>query len=410
MHSILTSKRFIYPAAISALSAITLGCVHDKDQSTAQVTGQEIAMVATGVYRQASEGGPVGAHAIISASDFSKQETILPTNTSDLALSSYGGSFYRIERFQGDNITKFDVNDPAKVVWNYKTLDGGDTITSNPYAMISVSEQKGYLLRYGKRKAWVVNPSAVTQQEFKAGEIDFGHYATDTSTGAPEMAAATLVGTKLFVAMQNLDSGYSPQDSYLAVVDTATDTEINTHPTISGDKAGFKLPVQNPNDITYSSSTHKIYLAGVGKYANYPAAAEYSGGIVTVNPDTYETQLLVDDGDATNHPYGNIIKVAIVNENIGYFVGYHDWKDNAVYEFNPTTGVVASTALITGKGVGCLGVDSTKRLWVCVSPGLNDPTSAKPSVKVYEPKTRALVSSIELSLSPIDIVFATKNP
>lgn len=393
--------------SLGVIAAVAAGCGGGQESSP-PVAGQEIAIVATGLWHSAAEGGPSGAHVAISTDDFSKQEPILPTPTSDLSLSSHVNAFYRIERFYGDNIAKFDVADPSKVIWNYKTLDDNETGSSNPYAMVTIDEQKAYVLRYGKRTAWVVRPNATSQADFKSREIDLGAYADGGPMDVPEMASAATVGSRFFVAMQNFDTAYVPQDAYVAVIDTNSDTEIDTDPSIAGAKLGIKLPVKNPQDMTYSSATNLLYVAGTGKYGGFGPPAEYTGGIATINPSTFETRLLVDDGDATTHPYGNIEKVVVVDQQVGYFVGAHSWQNSSVYQFNPTTGVVTASELIGAKGIGCLGVDSKKRLWVCASPGASDTAETKPSMKVYDTSTNELVKSIDLSLRPIDIVFATK--
>ena len=72
------------------------------------------------------------------------QNNLLPTQTGDITVAAYGQYFYRIERFLADTVTKFDINDPDTVIWQFSTL-GDAPVTSNPYDMIFVSDTKAYI-------------------------------------------------------------------------------------------------------------------------------------------------------------------------------------------------------------------------------------------------------------------------
>ncbi|WP_373497933.1 hypothetical protein [Desulfococcus sp.] len=89
------------------------------------------------------------------------------TDASDITVAAYQNFFYRIERFQADNVTKFDISAPDKPIWQFSTNDPGDTGSSNPYDLLFVSAEKAYLLRYGATRAWIVNPSATDASGFK---------------------------------------------------------------------------------------------------------------------------------------------------------------------------------------------------------------------------------------------------
>ena len=134
-------------------------------------------------------------------------------------MVAYGKYFYRIERYQADNVTKFDVAAPGTVIWQYSTLDDGETVSSNPYDLVFASETKAYLLRWGRSTAWIVNPSATTQADFKIGELDLSAYA-DYADGVPGMAAGLILDGKLFIIMQNIDQSgdYTPGTPYVAVL------------------------------------------------------------------------------------------------------------------------------------------------------------------------------------------------
>ncbi len=350
-----------FSIVLLALTVLPLlnGCQHDED------------IVETVDPLPSSSG-----HAIIStvASDFSSGATSVVTvdqprtvvndispTISDITVTTDGKNIYRIERFNADNITKFSLENPGVAIWQYSTLDSGEVGSSNPHDFVVASDSKAYILRYGKAKAWVVNPGATTAADFKTGEIDLGAYDGD---GVPNMDKGIIVDGKLFISMQALDSSWAPQQAYVAVIDIATDTEIATGKSVIN---GIPLPVTSPEKMHYSAATGKIYIQGSGRLGFPPfTAAEYNGGIITLDPNTYEINMIVDDGDTSSHPYGNIADLAIVSATKGYFVGYNGWSDNTLYSFNPTTGDVNPTAVanIFAKNIADIEVDALGKLWV----------------------------------------------
>jgi len=319
-------------------------------------------------------------HAIIAtvASDFSSGATSVATvdkprvivnaispTISDITVTTDGKNIYRIERFMADNIAKFSVTNPDVAIWQYSTLDDGEAGSSNPHDFVVASDTKGYILRYGKAKAWVVNPSASSAEEFKTGEIDLAVYDAD---GIPNMTKGIIVNGKLFIAMQALDEFWAPGLAHIAVIDVATNTEIDTGISVNPLINGIPIPIKGPEDMLYSVETGKIYIQGSGQLGFGVNDGVYDGGIITLDPDTYELEMIVDDGpsDSVTPPYGNITELAIVSPTKGYFVGYNSWGDNTLYSFNPTTKEVTSTAVadIYAKNIGDIEVDSLGLLWV----------------------------------------------
>ncbi|MEA3545322.1 MAG: hypothetical protein U9R69_08915, partial [Thermodesulfobacteriota bacterium] len=162
---------------------------------------------------------------------------------------------------------------------------------------------------------------------------------------------------------------------------------------------------KNPLDIVYKDG--KIYVNGVGSYASSWSGtpADYSGGIVSVDPDTYEVEMIVDDGDDNEHPYGNISGLAVVSETRGYFISYADWGDNAIYSFNPSTGVVDEAPLDAfsgGANISALGVDGQGYLWVASN------TFARGGLlTIINPADDSVDQEQALNLNPQGIAFGT---
>ncbi|MEJ2038039.1 MAG: hypothetical protein P8X55_03795 [Desulfosarcinaceae bacterium] len=350
-----------------------------------------------------------GAHSVVAVDPVGGPRTVqndlLPT-ISDITVAAHGRYFYRIERYMADNVAKFDIEAPDTPVWQFSTLDAGDSATGNPYDLIFVSDQKAYLLRYGKDTAWIVNPSASAEDDFKLGELDLSAYADPD--GIPEMNNGVIVDGKLFITLQRLDrdDGYTPvNDGYVAVFDTATDAELDTDTFNTEDLNGIVLPIKNPGGIQYLASNGMIYIQGTGDYGSSWSGRdpEYSGGIVRLDPDTYAVEMIVDDGP----PYGNISGISMISEQKGYFVGYAGWGDNTLYMFNPANGVVdgpANTYLqnksIAGMEAGAYA-DQNQMLWVC------NQTDAE--VVILDTADNSIDERVSTNLNPSRVVFTTEG-
>ncbi|MEZ4529194.1 MAG: hypothetical protein R2941_25050 [Desulfobacterales bacterium] len=403
-------KFFRVPMAVSVFFFFTLLWMANPASVLCKVTQTAVVATVAADYSSA-------AHSVISVEPAGGPRTVqndlLPTLISDITVSAYENFFYRIERFQADNVTKFDIANPSVPVWQFSTLDSGETGSGNPYGLYFVNSQKAYLLRYGKSKAWIVNPSAAAQSEFKIGELDLSAYADDD--GIPEMNSAAIAEGKLFVTLQRLDqnNGWLPSHTaYVAVFDTATDTEITVCSACAANNGGVKgiaLPIRNIGAIQYLEENSSIYVQGVGDYGSSWSGRdpEYSGGIVRIDPDTYAVSMILDDGDADNHPYGNISGMSIVSADKGYFAGYDGWGDNTLYEFNPSDGTVrgiANEALrnknIAGMESGAYA-DENGMLWVC------NQTDAE--VVILDTSDNSIDETISTNLNPVRVVFTTEG-
>ncbi len=332
------------------------------------------------------------------------QNDINPT-ISDISVSAYGPYFYIIERMTGQNITKYDINNPSTPIWQYSVMDEADTVSSaNPHSIVFASPTKAYVLRHNTSVAWIINPEAKQEADFKIGTLNLSAYDDQDDMG-PEMTTGVIVGNKLFIVMQRLnqDDNWVPNETYVAVFDTTTDQEITTgmHATLKG----IPLPVKNPSAICYEPVSKMIYVQGQGRLESSWSGtpAEYSGGIASINPDTYAAALVLDDGDENSHPYGNISGMTILSAQKGYFVSYAGWGDNTLYEFNPSTGAVAGVVHewlqhknIAGMEAGS-GIDENGLLWV------TNITDAE--IVIIDPRDNSMDETFSTNLNPQKIVF-----
>ncbi len=340
-----------------------------------------------------------GAHAIVtsdSTGELTALNNLVPT-ASDITVATYGEHFYRIERaFAGNNITKFSFANPQLPVWQFSVNDPASAVLSNPHDMVFVSETKAYVLRYGSTKAWIVNPSATQESDFKIGELDLSAYGG--VNGIPDMDSAVIANGKLFITLQRLEGpSFQPDNvSYVAVFDITTDQEIDAG--ISGDTLkGIPLLARNPTNILYDSNRGKIYVQSSG--STLPPL-KYVSGIETIDVTTYASELILDDGDETDHPYGVIYQIALASSDVLYFVGYDGFRNNTLYVMDLETSRILPSkigALISGD-IASLATDALGRIWV----GDN----ANASIRVIDTLNCEEVVAVSTNLNPAKIVFA----
>jgi len=342
-----------------------------------------------------------GAHAAIGQSSIGLTAlNDLSPSGSDVTVNAFGDFYYIIDR-SAESITKFAFANPAEILWQFTTKDNAEDTGSNPHAIVFVSDQKAYVIRYGKTTAWIVNPSATIEADFKIGELDLASYAEVDADGIPNMDNAIVVGDKLFITLQMLNV-FSPSDTaYVAVFDTATDTEIDTG-TSANSLKGVPLQVKNPfSDIVYNSESGLIYIQATGDFF-----VEYTGGVEALDPIDYATSLLLDDGDATSNPYGRITGFAIHSATEAYFVGLDGFDENTfasinnLYKMNPATGEIVKSSIAAFEGIQIpkISMDDLGRLWV------SDASNA--TLHVVNSHTDEVIDMVATGLNPGAVVFA----
>ncbi|WP_411887667.1 hypothetical protein [Hydrocarboniphaga effusa] len=343
-----------------------------------------------------------GAVSLVQAqAPFTAQNNLTPRG-SDISVRSGGDHYFVIEKFRANRISRYEAGSTTPT-YTYSTQSAGE-VESNPYDIVIASATKAYLLRYGSSKIWIVNPSAATEAAFKTGEIDLAAYDGD---GVPEITDGVIKDGKLFVLMQRLESYAATQAGYVAVIDTATDLEITTTTRASGLK-GIELPLRNPSKLVSVPGEDEILVVAPGDYGSYPTyIPAYDGGIAEIESDDYDVRLLVDDGDATTHPYGQIVDVAVIDDDRAYFIGSTGYgADQTLYRFNPdlATPVPVAVEGYASLALGSLAVDPNGQLWVSrtdnEAPGL--------SVLGYAGGRETVVKDfIDTDLTPINVDFVT---
>lgn len=343
-----------------------------------------------------------------------KEGLFATTELTDIGISTFDNELYREGRYQADNLTKYSLNNDmtADLDWQYSVL--GDGSSANPYSLTFRSASQAYVTRYDSADMWIVDPSVSGSgsADFRQGVIDLSAYAHAESGGTPRMNDALLVDDKLYVLMERLNSNFtSVEQSYLAVIDTTTNTEIDTGSV--PDLNGVELPVRNAGNLSYHDGT--IYVSGRGD-SSFGAsdAAKYTGGIATVSTTDYSTDLLIDDGDETSNLYGQFQRVEVVDADHGYFVGREGWGNDTLYHFSPSS--PASITAVSGlSGINIADIealtlsdaeaDYTSVLYVGVQAGSAEETGRIDVINVLD---QTVFASFDLLFNPTDIEFVNR--
>lgn len=380
----------------ASLSLLTACNNDDNNGDTAGSTGQVIVAGAAADFTS-------GSVSLVEEESLILSENVLATETTDIAVRSFGDHYYLLEKFGTNALTKFAIDDPANSIWNYST-EGNDE-GSNPHDVVFASEEKAYLLRYGTDTAWVINPSASDEASFKTADLDLSAY--DPGDGSVEMTKGLILDGKLFVLLQRMTTKpypepWLPNEAYVAVIDITDDREIATG--AGGDLNGVLLPLKNPNAMIYNEADGLIYIQGTGRYAWWDGSqpAELTGGIATLNPTSYETNLVVDDGDDANTPFGGqITNMAIIDADNGYFISYAGWQNTSLYHFNPSTGDTEAVNNFANVDVRSMAGHNGS-LWLGTGVG----TSGTATLSVINPADQSVSTEFSLGLNPIGLAFS----
>ncbi|HPU83830.1 MAG TPA: hypothetical protein PLE60_00645 [Candidatus Latescibacteria bacterium] len=236
----------------------------------------------------------------------------------DVALRSYGGLVYVLERFGKDAITVVDPAVPTAPRANYSTGNG-----SNPQDIIVADAKKAYVLRLNTSNVLIINP----QTGDSLGTINLAPYA-DPADGRPEMAAGVLENGTLYVLLQLLDTASNPWlwpptgFGKVAAIDTRTNAVTNV----------FTLTVKNPVAMAVHNGT--LFVAG-GPYDDVSTT-----GIDRIPLPAGTPTRLVDGVSLGGRP--TALEVCDQN-NSAWVLVQKTWPTATVYRVSLTSGVTADS-------------------------------------------------------------------
>jgi hypothetical protein len=325
---------------------------------------------------------------------------------SDYSINVYQKDVYHIGRFFIDTISKYNTDDASTEIWSYSTQDDLDSTTRNPYTLVSLSTEKAYLLRYGSDKIWIVNPQATDFDSFKTGEIDLSSYVPENNTaGTPRPSAAVINNGKLFVVMQRSDDSFgSTNSAYLAVFDTATDSEIETNADSTDSVMGIPILGLNPLENSVRTFEDKVYVTTRNSFS---AVSVDQSMIETVDANNYSLNTVLSAANITDNSTKYIQSTAIVSAEKGYFFANETFfgpyrEESTLYQFNPSTGEISDETVldIETNSIGFIDIDAAGFLWVSVRE------DAAPGVEIINTETNSpYINRLETQLNPGVIRF-----
>jgi len=306
---------------------------------------------------------------------------------SDAVARFHDGLVYVVNRMGCDNIQVLDPSNGFSTVRQFSVGTG-----SNPQDIVIVSDTKAYVSRGNETGLLIVDPSTGAH----LGTIDLSRFSD--ADGIPEMSCMIPVGDLLFVSIQRLDQNnyWLPvPPSYLAVIDTRTDTLYDCDPDAPGVQA-VELTGTDPfGELHFDPYTGLVYFTSVGWWGMQ------DGGIERVDPSTCESLGFLLTETAAG---GDINDVILFSPSIGYAVVTDADFNNLLVRFDPSTGALTDTLYAPG---GYVLAD------IEISPGgelfLCDRTATSPGIRIYNAVSGiATAGPIDVGLPPFDIVFSVQ--
>ncbi len=301
----------------------------------------------------------------------------------DAVGRAHGGLVYIVNRLGADNL---QVLDPAQ---DFATLHEFSTGTAtNPQAVaFSADGAKAYLPRQNADDVLILDPTDGTW----LGTVDLSAWAD--ADGFCEVGDCIAVDGLLFVAILRLNRDYywTPVgDSYLAVIDMATDTLVDCDPGQAGVQA-IALEGTNPSwELGRAGSL--IHCSCVGFYGLA------DGGVELVDPVALASLGFCITESALGGDVGDVVWVS---PTLAYAIVSDASFNTSLKRFNPATGALIGTlAPGTGYVFTDMELDAAGELFVA------DRKLGADGLRVYVAATGQLLSpAINLGLPPFDVVM-----
>ena len=359
-------------ALVLAAISLLIGCggddKKDKDFSISQDSYAVQTIAADYSSSQVVIGNLIG--------DRTATQGLLTQAESNFTISTYENYLYHIGKNLIDTIDRLDTTRSAiSSEWTYGA-NHDDEGSANTYTLLQQTASNGYLIRYGSNFVLQVDPSAALEENFVKAKIDLSAYTVEGST-YPRMADAAIYQDKLFVAMQRLDSSWTPQQAYIAVIDLETNEEVDTNTQLDGLKG---IPLNATNTFTLTEHNGQLYAAGRGDYDSD------TGGLDMIDANTYEVTNLIDendfpelntfsdDDDNSNDSYYHVMDVAVVSDRLAYATlnieQAYETIETKIATINPITGALAvltEPVELSSKEITDINIDVDDRLWLGIA-------------------------------------------
>lgn len=165
----------------------------------------------------------------------------------DVTLRFFDNRIWVLNRFGADNLMILD-GSSYQLVKQFSVRPGG-TEVCNPHDILFFDRCRAYLSCFAQAQIHILNPTASLGEELE-DTIDLSSLAD--ADGLPEISHMVRVGDLVYVAIERLDrtSGWAPAPpSYLAVIDPATDTLVDTIELAEPNPVGPLVPIVGTTDL-----------------------------------------------------------------------------------------------------------------------------------------------------------------
>jgi hypothetical protein len=375
------------PLLFSALAIA--GCGGDSDGGSIMSFSSDESVIINGI---ANDFGSAAVEIYNFSSPYTGATDLNP-GVSDTFVERFEDLYFVVRAFENDTITAYNISDTASALYQASTNDETTVGSSNPHDLVFVSREKAYLLRYGSPVMWIVNPSAADASGFKLGEIDLSAYDSD---GVPDMTRGVVVGDRLYVLMQRLENFAAVKPGAVAVIDTTTDTEIDTG--TSGEFQGVALPVYNPKELSFDEASRRILIAASGDSGFGTDGPVFNGGVAALDTADNSVSVVFSNTEET----GRSNNVLALDEETAFIVNSASFREDTLVRINPLSGevVVDGFGGLSATIIQALAIGPSGNLWV----GIGD--SANPRVVILDPETgEQAAETLSTRLDPKQILF-----
>ncbi|HSG29065.1 MAG TPA: FlgD immunoglobulin-like domain containing protein, partial [Candidatus Krumholzibacterium sp.] len=262
---------------------------------------------------------------------------------------------------------------------------------TNPQDIAFRSPTKAYVPLYDRNEILIVDPSTGSL----TGSIDLTALAD--ADGYCEVSRVFIRHDILFATVQRLDrtAYWGPSgDSYIAVIDCAADTLIDTDPYTPGIQP-ILLTGSNPfSELVYDPGTGDLLVSCVGWWGMQ------DGGIEAIDIDDLSSNGFILTESAAG---GDINDFQVVDGSTGYAVVTNASFHTELIDFDPAAGTRGSTIYAPGAYV----INDIE-----LSPGgelfLADQSVTSPGIRIYDAATgvETTTSPISTGLPPFNITFS----
>jgi len=326
-------------------------------------------------------------------------ENYASQDASDYTIDVYEQYLYHIGRGSIDTLTRYDA--AAEFLQEDYTynLAEPESSSSNVYQIVQVAEDKAYVLRYGKTSVQVVDPSA-DEENFVLSEVELAAYVAEGAT-YPRMYSAVVSDDKLFVGMQRLDANWQPTQSYVAVIDIATNTEIDTDAEDEGLKG---IPLSADNLHSMALDDNYVYVAGRGNYS------DNSGALDRISLNDYSVNTLIDGStfaalnDDESGAYYHVLAVEVVGDTLFVQINLEGGEAPRGYIYsapisNPSSFTDVTPDAFAGEKIATVQSGPDNTLWVSLD------NAETPDVYVLNENAEVQGEALEFSMPVREIEF-----